>query len=61
MFYKFNITDALLFVAAFASLVYSEFLFFNGNANEAIFIGLWVPSILCFGIYLHLIKRDKND
>jgi len=54
-------TDKLLFIAAFASLVYSEILFFNGHENHAIFIGLWVPSILCFGIYLHLIKRKKND
>jgi|TARA_R110000851_G_scaffold216187_1_gene369087 hypothetical protein len=61
MFYKFNLTDALLFISAFASLVYSEILFFDGHENQAIFIGLWVPSILCFGIYLHLIKRNKND
>jgi predicted nucleotide-binding protein (sugar kinase/HSP70/actin superfamily) len=27
MFYKFNLTDALLFISAFASLVYSEILF----------------------------------
>jgi hypothetical protein len=27
MFYKFNLTDALLFIAAFASLVYSEIFF----------------------------------
>ncbi len=61
MFYKFDLTDKLLFVAAFASLIYSEVLFFNGFENQAIFIGLWVPSILCFGIYLHLIKKNKND
>ena len=57
MFKKFNLTDKLLFVAALLSLVYSEVLFFNGNANQAIFIGLWVPSILCFGIYLNLINK----
>tara|TARA_Y100000385_G_C12542908_1_gene404569 strand:- start:131 stop:316 length:186 start_codon:yes stop_codon:yes gene_type:complete len=61
MFKKFNLTDKLLFVAALASLIYSEVLFFNGNSNEAIFIGLWVPSILCFGIYLNLINKNKND
>jgi len=61
MFNKFNLTDKLLFIAAIASLVYSEVLFFNGNDKEAIFIGLWVPTILCFGIYLHLINKNKND
>jgi hypothetical protein len=61
MFKKFNLTDKLLFVAALASLIYSEVLFFSGHQNHAIFLGLWVPSILCFGIYLRLINKDKND
>lgn len=61
MFNNFNLTDKLLFVAAFASLVYSEILFFYGYESQAIFIGLWVPSILGFGIYLHVIKKNKND
>jgi len=61
MFKKFNLTDKLLFLSAILSLVYSEILFFNGSENQAIFIGLWVPSILCFGIYLNLINKTKND
>jgi hypothetical protein len=57
MFKKFNLTDKLLFTASIASLIYSEVLFFGGNETQAIFVGLWVPSILCFGIYLNLIKN----
>jgi hypothetical protein len=49
----------LLFLAAVLSLIYSEILFFNGHENQAIFIGLWVPSLLCFAILLHLINRKK--
>ena len=60
MLKKFNLTDRLLFVAAILSLLYSEILFFQGNSTHAIFIGLWVPSILCFGIYLHLVNSNKN-
>lgn len=60
MIKKFNLTDKLLFVSAFLSLVYSEVLFFNGNKDQAIFIGLWVPSILGFGMYLHLLNNNKN-
>lgn len=60
MFKKFNLTDKLLFVSAFLSLVYSEALFFNGNANQAIFIGIWVPSILGFGVYLKLLNNNTN-
>ena len=61
MFKKFTLTDKLLFISAILSLVYSEILFFNGNLDQAIFIGLWVPSILVFGIYLKLINNNKND
>ena len=59
MFKKFNLTDKLLFVSALSSLVYSEALFFNGHTDQAIFIGVWVPSILSFGIYLKLLNK-KN-
>ena len=58
---KFTITDILLFIAAFLSLIFSEILYFKGDTNAAIFIGLWVPSILAFGIYLKLINQTKND
>jgi hypothetical protein len=61
MLKKFTLADKLLFVSAMLSLVYSEILFFNGNFNQAIFVGLWVPSILAFGIYLKLINNSKND
>jgi hypothetical protein len=56
MFKKFTIADKLLFVAALLSLIYSEILFFSGEKQDATFIGIWVPSILAFGIYLKLIK-----
>lgn len=61
MFKKFTITDMLLFISAFLSLIFSEVLYFKGAVNDAIFIGIWVPSILAFGIYLKLINRSKND
>lgn len=61
MFKKFTLTDKLLFIAAILSLVYAEILFFNGKIDQAIFVGLWVPSILAFGIYLKLIINNKND
>jgi hypothetical protein len=60
MLTKFSLTDKLLFVAAFLSLIYSEVLYFNGQVQDAIFIGLWVPSILGFGIYLKLIGGSKH-
>jgi hypothetical protein len=61
MFKKFTITDKLLFTSAILSLIFSEVLYFQGEAQAAIFLGLWVPSILAFGIYLKLINNTKND
>lgn len=61
MFKKFTTADKLLFLAALLSLIFSEILYFNGQTYDAIFIGIWVPSILAFGIYLKLINTKKND
>jgi hypothetical protein len=61
MFKKFTIADKLLFLAALMSLIFSETLYFLGEKTDGIFIGLWVPSILAFGIYLKLINNSKND
>jgi hypothetical protein len=61
MFEKFTTTDKLLFVAAILSLIFAEVLYFQGEKADGTFIGLWVPSILAFGIYLKLINNTKND
>ena len=61
MFKKFTTADKLLFVAALLSLIFSEILYFRGEKADGSFIGLWVPSILAFGIYLKLINNSKND
>jgi hypothetical protein len=36
-------------------------LYFQGSKEDGIFVGLWVPSILAFGIYLKLINKSKHD
>ena len=54
---KFQLVDILILLAAFLSLAYSELSWFKGEKEAAIFVGLWVPSIIGFGIYLKLIKR----
>jgi hypothetical protein len=35
-------------------------MWFRGENEGALFIGLWVPSILCFAIYLKLLKIEKK-
>lgn len=61
MFKKFTITDTLLLIAALLSLIFAEVLYFTGEKIDGTFIGLWVPTILGFGIYLKLINNSKND
>jgi hypothetical protein len=39
-------------IAAGASFLFSVFLWFSGNHDEGLFVGLWVPSILSFGALL---------
>jgi hypothetical protein len=60
MFKKFTVTDKILFVSAFLSLIFSEILYFQGEKEDGSFIGLWVPSILAFGIYLKMINNSKK-
>jgi len=50
-----------MLASAFLSLIFSEFLWFKGEKEAGIFIGLWVPSILGFAILLKLINNQKND
>ena len=57
MIKKFTTADKLFFVAAFLSLIFSEILYFKGEVNAAIFVGIWVPSILAFGIYLKILNH----
>jgi uncharacterized protein (UPF0254 family) len=61
MFKKFSTADLLMLAAAFFSLIFSELLWFKGEKEAAVFVGLWVPSILGFAILLKLIQNQKND
>jgi len=60
MLKKFTVSDIIMLLSAFASLVFSEVLWFKGEKEAGIFIGLWVPSILGFAILLKLINK-LND
>lgn len=59
MLKKITPTDGLLLLSAMASLIFAEILWFKGEPQGAMFVGLWVPSILGFGIYLKLINQSK--
>lgn len=50
----FKTSDILILAAALLSLALSAFFWFNKEVELALFTGIWVPSILAFGIYFKL-------
>ncbi len=61
MFQKISLSDKLMLFAAIASLLYSVVSYFNGERDVAMFVGLWVPAILSFGIYINILKQKRHD
>jgi hypothetical protein len=59
MLKKIGKTDRILLVLALGTLIFSEIMWFQGEKDGALFVGLWVPSILGFAIYLKLIRTTK--
>ena len=45
-------------VLAFISFLLSVSLWFNGQKDAGMFVGIWVPSILSFAIFIRLVKND---
>jgi hypothetical protein len=60
MLKKISKTDFIMLFLALTSLVFSEIMWFRGENEGALFIGLWVPSILGFAIYLKLLKIENK-
>lgn len=50
-------SDYILLAAAFLSFLLSVYLWFTGQRDEGLFVGIWVPSILAFGGYLRAAMR----
>ena len=47
-------SDIFILLAVAISFALSGFLWFSGQRDEGVFTAMWVPSILCFGIYFKL-------
>ncbi|NGP76155.1 hypothetical protein G3570_05900 [Balneolaceae bacterium YR4-1] len=48
----FSKSDYFIISAAVVSLALSVYLWMQGESESAVFVGVWVPSILGFGSYL---------
>ncbi|MGE5691332.1 MAG: hypothetical protein ACM33B_12325 [Pseudomonadota bacterium] len=44
-----SVARTLILLGAFVSFALSVILWFGGNEQQGIFVGLWVPSILSLG------------
>lgn len=54
-------SDYSILTAAFLSFLLSVYLWFNGQKDAGVFVGIWVPSILAFGGYIKLALRGNQD
>lgn len=53
----FRVSDYFLLGAGLLSFLLSVYLWFSGQKDSGLFVGIWVPSILSFGIYIKLLQR----
>ncbi len=51
---------AIFCLAAFLSFLFSVYLWFSGQKDEGVFVGLWVPSILSLGALLLAGQRSRQ-
>lgn len=55
-------SDYLIMAAALFSMILSIVLWFSDFRDEGVFVGIWVPSILAFGVYFKLaIMRKQGE
>lgn len=60
----FRLSDVFILLAVAVSFMVSAYLWYSGHHEQGIFTAIWVPSILCFGIYFKLAAlaaRGRNE
>ena len=50
-----KMSDVCILLAVMVAFAISGFLWFSGQKEEGLFTAVWVPSILCFGIYFKVL------
>lgn len=53
----FHRSDYAFMIAAFVSFLVSVSLWFSGQRDEGLFVGIWVPSILALGTLVSQARR----
>jgi hypothetical protein len=49
-------SDICILLAVMVSFAISGVLWFGGQKEEGLFTAVWVPAILCFGIYFKVLS-----
>jgi glycerol-3-phosphate acyltransferase PlsY len=57
---KLNKSKVLFCIAALMSFFFSVYLWFSGQKQDGVFVGLWVPSILSLGALLIAGRSTKS-
>ncbi len=52
----FRLFDIMVLLLTFVSFLLSIYLWFGGNREEGLYVGLWVTSIIGVGIYFKLLR-----
>ena len=61
MFKNMKISKIGILVASGLSFLISVFLWFSGDKEFGLYVGLWVPSILSFGALMEAGRKITNE
>jgi hypothetical protein len=56
----YQISDYIILFAALISMIFSIYLWFSGQQDAGLYVGLWVPSIIGFGCYVKIVGSNKS-
>lgn len=56
-----KLSDVCILLAVMVAFAISAYLWFNGQKDEGLFTAIWVPSILCFGIYFKVLSLKGQN
>jgi hypothetical protein len=51
--------DVFIFIGIAISFTLGVYLYFTGSREQGMFAAMWVPALLCFGIYFKLLTQKK--
>ena len=54
-----QISKVTILIAAGLSFLLSVYLWFSGDKESGMFVGIWVPSILSFGALMHAGRKER--